>query len=150
MKTAKELTQSLDPIEFMKRARGGEIPFDSEEKKPGIIIPNATQMPNEILDYYMAGLSGAEYKVLSYIVRKTFGYNKGDKGDKIPMVQLINGTIKANGEHQDYGTGLSERSIREAVKSLEAAGLIEVIREKINKDTNEINFYKLITRAKYL
>lgn len=92
-------------------------------------------MPNEILDYYMAGLSGAEYKVLSYIVRKTFGYNKGDKGDKIPMVQLINGTIKANGEHQDYGTGLSERSIREAVKSLEAAGLIEVIREKINKDT---------------
>jgi hypothetical protein len=48
----------------------------SKERFPGFLKPNYTQVPDVILDELMANLTGAELKVLLYIVRRTFGFQK--------------------------------------------------------------------------
>jgi len=149
MKSATELAQQMTPAELLKRARGGDYRIDADDQQAGVIIPNSTQIPNEVLDTWMAALSGAELKVLMYIIRKTFGYNKANEGDQIPLSQIMSGTKRADGKVVDCGTGLSKSTALAAIRVLENAGLIAVVREKINKDTNEINYYKLVTRGLY-
>lgn len=48
----------------------------SKERFPGFLKPNYTQVPDVILDELMANLTGAELKVLLYIVRRTSGFQK--------------------------------------------------------------------------
>lgn len=148
MKSAAELSKQLTPAELLKRARGGDYRVDSDEQG-GVIIPNSTQVPNEILDVWLKDLTGAELKVLLYIIRKTFGYSKENGGDKIPLSQIMSGTKRSDGTYVDNGTGLAKSTALAAIRALEGAGLIQVIRERINKDTNEINYYRLTTRATY-
>src|SRR3990172_4581440 len=58
----------------------------------GILVPNAFQVPNEVVDEgWLKELGGAEIKVLLFIIRKTFGFNKIG-GDRIPLSQIITGT----------------------------------------------------------
>src|SRR5664279_5667776 len=78
--------------------------------------PNYTQVPDQLFDNLMADLSGAELKVLLYIMRRTFGFKKGS--DRISKSQLENGIQKKNGDTLDHGTGLSRRAIRLAIDSL--------------------------------
>jgi hypothetical protein len=40
----------------------------------GFLSPRYTQVPDELFDELMAYLSGAELKVLLYIIRRTFGF----------------------------------------------------------------------------
>lgn len=55
-----------------------------EEKSPnfsdviffGFKSPNYTTVPDELFDILLPRLSGAELKVLLYIVRRTFGWKK--------------------------------------------------------------------------
>lgn len=58
-----------------------------------IVKPNYTQFPNELLDKYMRDLSGSEFKVISLIIRKTFGfqdkYGKRKTCDKISISQIM-------------------------------------------------------------
>ena len=42
----------------------------------GFSAPNYTQVPDELFDDLMTDLSGAELKVLLYIIRRTFGFKK--------------------------------------------------------------------------
>ena len=42
----------------------------------GFDSPNYTQVPDILFDERMAHLSGAELKVLLYIIRRTFGFKK--------------------------------------------------------------------------
>ena len=43
----------------------------------GILVPSAFQVPNEVVDEgWLRELGGAEVKVLLFIIRKTFGFNK--------------------------------------------------------------------------
>ncbi len=115
----------------------------------GILVPNAFQVPNEIVDEgHLALLSGTEVKVLLYIIRKTFGYNKVT-GDKIPLSQFINGTVKKDGTRIDWGTGLSRRACIDALKTLEKVQLIRIVRAVSDDGTKKINYYQLITRLDY-
>ncbi len=103
----------------------------------GILVPSAFQVPNEVVDDgWLKELGGAEVKVLLYIIRKTFGYNK-IAGDQIPLSQII------------QGTGLSRQSALSSIAVLEACELIRVVRGKSADGTKHVNFYKLITRHDY-
>ena len=95
------------------------------------------QVPNEIIDDgWLCHLSGSDVKVLLFIIRKTFGFNKIG-GDEIPLSQII------------AGTGLSRQSAINAVSVLEHSGLIRVVRSKSPDGTKKINFYRLVTRSDY-
>jgi len=103
----------------------------------GILVPSAFQVPNEIIDDgWLKELGGAEVKVLLYIIRKTFGYNK-IAGDQIPLSQIVG------------STGLSRQSALSAIAVLEACELVRVVRGKAADGTKTVNFYKLITRHDY-
>ena len=103
----------------------------------GILVPSAFQVPNEIVDEgWLRELGGAEVKVLLYIVRKTFGFNK-ISGDRIPLSQII------------AGTGLSRQSAVTAIQTLEACQLIRVVRGRSADGVRKMNFYQLITRTDY-
>src|SRR5258706_15510588 len=84
--------------------------------------PNYTQVPDELFDELLADLSGAELKVLLYVMRRTFGFKKGS--DRISKSQLETGIKRANGDTLDRGTGLSRRAIRLAIQSLVAKNIL--------------------------
>jgi hypothetical protein len=87
-----------------------------------------TPIPDELFDDYLAGLSGAEVKVLLYIMRKTFGWKKDS--DNISLSQIMGGVIRKDGEVQDRGTGLARDSVTRALKGLEEKGHIIAIRRR--------------------
>lgn len=71
-----------------------------------------TQTPNELFDIYLPKLTGSEYKLLSIIIRQTYGWRK--KRDRMNLFQLRT------------KTGLSKRVISKAIQSLIDKKLIEV------------------------
>ena len=107
----------------------------------GIPDPHFTQIPDVMLDVYMSALSHAELRVLLYIARHTYGFKK--KSDHISLRQMVDGIQKRDGTWQDHGTGLSRRSVREAVKSLEEKGLIQVDRVKTADGDSAVNVYTM-------
>jgi phage replication O-like protein O len=82
----------------------------------GFRSPRYTQVPDELFDLLLPRLSGAELKVLLYIVRRTFGWKKDS--DRISLSQFENGITRRTGEVLDGGTGLSSRAVRLALQSL--------------------------------
>jgi hypothetical protein len=103
----------------------------------GILVPSAFQVPKEVVDDgWLRELGGAEIKVLLYIIRKTFGFNK-IAGDRIPLSQIIE------------GTGLARQTAVSAIQTLENIPLIRVIRGKSQDGVRKMNFYQLITRSDY-
>jgi phage replication O-like protein O len=69
-----------------------------------------TKFPNMILDRYMKVLTGAEYKLLSIIVRKTVGYQK--TVDRISISQFMD------------ISGLSNKGVTKGIKGLVEKGLV--------------------------
>ena len=102
------------------------------EKK---LIPNFTQIPNIILDEYISELGHAEIKVLLYICRRTYGFQKGS--DKISLTQFEKGITSANGEQLDHGTGLGRKAIISALNTLSEKGLI------VKNDEKNINSFSM-------
>jgi phage replication O-like protein O len=82
----------------------------------GFRSPNYTTVPDELFDLLLPRLSGAELKVLLYIVRRTFGWKKDS--DRISLSQFESGITRKTGEVLDGGTGLSSRAIRIALQGL--------------------------------
>lgn len=82
----------------------------------GFVSPRYTQVPDELFDELMAHLSGAELKVLLYVIRRTFGFKKDT--DNISLSQICNGITTRDGEVLDKGTGLSLSTVQLAIKGL--------------------------------
>lgn len=81
-------------------------------------------------------LSAYEQKVLDYILRHTWGYNK--VSDSISHSQFIRGITKRDGTIVDRGTGIKDsRTLSKATKRLSELGFIEIDRTlgKENKYT---------------
>lgn len=95
-------------------------------KEPGDFIPNSYQTPNDYADLYMHLLSGDEWKVLSYAVRRTFGFGRYDRPeDRISVSQFQQGKrSRETGQMLDHGTGLSRPTIIKALAALCDFGLI--------------------------
>lgn len=88
----------------------------------GMNAPTYTQAPDDLFDWVMAYLTGAELKVLLYIVRRTFGFKKDC--DAISIDQLCNGIVTRDGRRLDLGTGLKRPTVLEALRSLRQKNLI--------------------------
>ena len=95
-----------------------------------------SRTPNNILDYWLCRLNGAELKVYLYALRHTWGYKK--KRDSISREQFMKGII-SRGKIIDEGTGLSETAVRDAIKSLRELGLLRVI-----PHSNQANEYEVL------
>ena len=136
--------QTTSVAQIVKRAREQSYVkrLSTEQERAvkdigGILVPNAFQVPNEVVDEgWLKELGGAEIKVLLFIIRKTFGFNKIG-GDRIPLSQII------------AGTGLARQTAVSAIRVLEECPLIRVIRGKSEDGVRKINFYQLITRDDY-
>ncbi len=107
----------------------------------GFIAPNYTQVPDELFDDLMTDLSGAELKVLLYIIRRTFGFKKTE--DTISLNQMLNGITTKAGEVLDKGTGLSKKTLLVALNTLEAKHIILTERRRSAERGNEPTAYKL-------
>src|ERR671918_242761 len=83
----------------------------------GYSSPNYTPVPDELFDEQLPDLSGAELKVLLYVIRRTFGF-KRDK-DTISLSQMLNGLRSRDGRRLDRGVGLSKKTLLLAINSLE-------------------------------
>src|SRR3990167_7143156 len=112
--------QNTIKFNFIKRKSGGltclcVLP-SSHKPRPSVFHifckgymmfndPNYTQIPNNLFDEHMRDMTGAEFKVMAVICRKTFGWQK--KKDKISISQLK--TL----------TGIGRSQIVESLKILE-------------------------------
>lgn len=122
-----------------KRTPAARAPF------AGWDVPHTTQVPDMLFDELLPDLSGAELKVLLYIIRRTFGFKK--HADAISLSQLKEGIRKADGTVLDRGTGLAESTILEALKRLETAGYIVKESTQSPDGVNYTNVYSLRFRA---
>lgn len=85
-------------------------------------IPNSYQTPNAYVDKFMAYLTPEEWMVLSYFVRRIFGFNK--RQDNIAYSQVMNGITTKGGEQLDAGTGLGMTAVKNAIRNLKYFNLI--------------------------
>ena len=88
------------------------------------------------LNGYWYQLSGSEQKVLDYILRHTWGFDK--VADEISLTQLERGI-----KNFDKGTGLSRPTILKALKGLIKDGFIS------KKPGNKANCYELVKNFNY-
>jgi hypothetical protein len=87
-------------------------------------FPNTTQTPDVILDRWLAVLNGSEFKVLMYLVRRTYGFGKRD-GDAISLKQMVSGIRRTtDGTPLDWGVGLDKDTVLGALSVLVGLGMV--------------------------
>ena len=86
------------------------------------MIPNSTQVPDVILDHWMAALSGAEFKIVLYVVRRTYGFRRAS--NDISLAQMAAGIVTRDGRRLDSGTGLNKDTVTKAVATLIDKGIL--------------------------
>lgn len=106
-----------------------EFHFDGLENLDGTIFPDA------LLDRVMAHLTGAEFKVLAYIVRRTIGFKRAS--DTISLEQICSGVKRYDGASLDAGTGLSKKTAIAALKGLEDKGVI-IARKRMSREKGNL------------
>jgi DNA-binding transcriptional ArsR family regulator len=79
-------------------------------------------VPDTLFDELLSELSGAELKVVLYIIRRTFGFKR--QTDTIAISQLLHGITKKTGEVLDRGTGLSKSTLLQALRTLTEKNII--------------------------
>lgn len=82
---------------------------------------NFTMTPNMAFEL-MPDVTGAEFKCLFYIIRHTYGFH--DKAKHITIPEFVSGRKRKDGSAIDNGTGLSRKSVIDALQSLTEAGYI--------------------------
>jgi len=107
----------------------------------GYTSPNYTQVPDELFDRQLPELSGAELKVLLYIMRRTFGFKKDS--DNISLSQICRGITTRDGRVLDRGTGLSKSTAQLAIKGLLEKGVILTTKRVSKEKGNEATTFEL-------
>lgn len=98
----------------------------------GLDSTGGTVFPDALLDGVMAHLTGAEFKVLAYIVRRTLGFKRDS--DTISLEQICGGVTRHDATPIDTGTGLSKKTAISALKGLEDKGVI-IARKSTGRDS---------------
>ena len=93
-----------------------------------------------ILNGYINTLTGGEFKVLWYIVRHTYGWQKTE--DTISYKQFQEGIKKKDDTWLDRGVGLGTQAISQALKNLEKKGFIEIDKKRY-RGRQGITHYKI-------
>jgi hypothetical protein len=117
------------------------MPDNRPAKFKGYASPNYTPVPDELFDEQLPDLSGAELKVLLYIIRRTFGFKKDS--DNISLSQMLHGITTRDGRRQDRGAGLSKKTLLGALRSLEDQNIIFTERRQSPEKGNEPTTYRL-------
>lgn len=123
--------------------------------------PNTTPVPNVILDWMMAGLNGAQFKVLMFFVRQKYGFASKRSDSTVEfefnISNIQNGiAFKLKLPEGDKtwkrvcaGTGLSRDAVSSAIKDLSRLEYLEITRQgsrrlsyKIKVRTGKINGFK--------
>ena len=107
----------------------------------GYTSPNYTQVPDELFDRQLPDLSGAELKVLLYIMRRTFGFKKD--ADDISLNQICRGITTKDGRVLDRGTGLSKSTAQLAIKGLLEKNIVLTTKRASKEKGNEATTYEL-------
>ena len=113
----------------------------TEQVFKGYTSPNYTQVPDELFDRQLPELSGAELKVLLYIMRRTFGFKKDS--DNISLNQICRGITTRDGRVLDRGTGLSKSTAQLAIKGLLEKGVILTTKRVSKAKGNEATTFEL-------
>lgn len=103
-------------------------------------IPNSFQNPNIYVDRCMAFLTNNELRVLVYMVRRIFGFQKRE--DRISLSQITDGLVTKQGVRLDYGAGLSRPAAIKAIAGLTHFRLVLELDEN-DPITNEGKLYGL-------
>jgi len=114
---------------------------DEQKHFKGYSRPNYTPVPDELFDEQLPDLSGAELKVLLYIIRRTFGFKK--ESDNISLNQLLHGITTKEDVVLDRGTGLSKKTLLETLKNLVEKNLIISERRRSKEKGDEPTTYRL-------
>lgn len=122
----------------MNEGKGGKAPFR------GYSSPNYTPVPDELFDEQLPDLSGAELKVLLYVIRRTFGFKR--ESDNISLSQMLNGLRTRDGRVLDRGVGLSKKTLLQAIKSLEEQAIVLTERRRSQEKGDEPTSYRLNVR----
>lgn len=126
--------------------REPERPESQEEKRSinfsGFTTPNYTQVPDQLFDELLTQLSGAELKVLLYIIRRTFGFKR--ESDNISLSQMLGGITTRDGQVLDRGVGLTKKTLLQALNSLEENDIIQTERRSSPEKGNEPTTYRLV------
>ena len=124
------------------RAQGTlDSPFFFE----GIESPNGTIFPDTLLDLVMPFLSPTEWKVCTYVVRRTFGWKKAS--DRISLEQICHGIVRRDGSRLDHGTQLDRKTAIKALRGLESKGVIVAQRNYSDAKGFEATTYGLRFRG---
>ena len=107
----------------------------------GYSKPNYTPVPDELFDEQLPDLSGAELKVLLYIIRRTFGFKK--ESDNISLNQLLHGITTKEDVVLDRGTGLSKKTLLDTIRNLIEKNLIISERRRSKEKGDEPTTYRL-------
>lgn len=107
----------------------------------GYASPNYTPVPDELFDEQLPDLSGAELKVLLYVIRRTFGFKR--ESDNISISQMLNGLRSWDGRQLDRGVGLTKKTLLLAIKSLEEKNIILTERRRSVERGDEPTSYRL-------
>lgn len=114
---------------------------EEEFRFEGFKSPRYTQVPDEAFDVLMARLTPAEFKVMMYIIRRTFGFKKD--ADAISLQQLVSGIRTRDGRVLDSGTGLSKSGVVKAIRGLLRKNVIKVVRRQRGPHTYDPTLYAL-------
>lgn len=117
------------------------VASDDAYQFEGFRSPKYTQVPDELFDDLLVRLSGAELKILLYIIRRTFGFKQD--ADTISLSQMLGGIVTRAGERLDYGTGLSKPTLLLALRSLQAKGIVLTERRRSSERGDEPTVYRL-------
>lgn len=107
----------------------------------GFSKPTYTIVPDEVFDQLMPHLKEAELRVLLYIIRRTFGFDK-DK-DSISLRQMTEGIRSKDGRVLDHGTGMSRKAVISGTRGLVEKGIISVRKKTSPENGSETNIYRL-------
>jgi hypothetical protein len=115
------------------------------DKKPlkfrGFVLPTTTPVPDQLFDELLDHLTGAEIKVLLYIIRRTYGFKKDQ--DNISLSQLIHGIKTRDGRVLDKGTGLAKSTVVAALRGLQEQNIIVAVRNRSRQNGDEPTTYAL-------
>src|SRR6266568_3273699 len=120
----------------------GENTFFFEGFEPA----NTTPVPDVLFDVLLPKLSGAELKVLLYIIRRTRGFKK--ETDAISLSQFTEGITTRDGKILDYGCGIKNRTIvSKALARLEELGCIKSTKGKDPLGDCAVSLYSIRFRG---
>jgi DNA-binding PadR family transcriptional regulator len=86
---------------------------------------NYFRVPNEWINTYRGISNLAEFKIVMYVMRHTWGFQEYGMKKRISIDEFMYGRKYADGSRMDEGTGLSKQSVVDGIKRAVADGILE-------------------------